>query len=814
MVSALLSFHLWWYLRKRTRESRSGRLMAWLMAATTVWAFFNALEMINPTLEGKLILANLQYMPIAALPILWFRFAERLKKQDDHTKARLWEKDSLLWIIPILTAALVWTDPWWGLVRTGFRLTESAGLPVLDRTFGPWFPVHSLWSYVFIIWGTVSLVVSLTRGSAAGRFQAVVLASAALIPTGSNLLYLLGFWPLPGVDPTPIAFSITGLLFVLTLTRFRFLALISSALDGVVASLDQGVIITDKARRIIYLNEAAQAQTGLSRLHAGRTLDSLKEDFPFLSELPSGETGRGKVHSQEITLHAGADIRVYEVALSRILKGSSLAASAYTFHDITQRVKANEVLEKTITDRTMELRAELEKRTASERQLFFFSIHDPLTGLPNRHLLTNRLSQALENYRRSPEKPFALLYLDFDNFKQVNDSFGHEAGDVFLKETAKRLLEALRTVDTVSRVGGDEFVILLSKVNSAEEALDVADRIAEDLSVPITYHSQVIVPSASIGVLTASHGYEGAEDLLRDADLAMYHAKKAGKNRRTVFQEDMRKTFFERTRLAADLKQAIVSNQLELHYQPIVRLSDRAVVGCEALVRWNHPELGRLSPDRFIPLAEETGLVVPLGLAVMMEACDTAAAIRRTFPDRDYFIAVNVSALQLAQADFADIVMSTLARYGLPPSAVHLEITESALMEQTDSVLPILNRLQAGGFRFKLDDFGTGYSSLAYLHNFPISTIKIDRSFVMDLDVVRAESGPRILKGIIALGHDLGKDIVAEGIETESQAATLLAWGCDYGQGWLFGKPMARQAWMENLALNTAFFTDSKTTRS
>jgi diguanylate cyclase (GGDEF)-like protein len=659
--SACTSLVLWFFLGSRASESRSGRLMGWLMVTTGSWALFNALELVAPTLDEKLVLANLQYAAIVALPVLWFRFGTCLLRNDEDSRARLLNWDSLVWVVPVVTGVLVWLDPWLGLVRKDFALVSQAGVSSLDKEFGPWFWVHSAYSYGFIIAGTVRVIQALSGKSRSGRLQAGVLVLAALIPAAANLLYLAGLWPLEGVDPTPIAFTLTGLMFVLNLSRFRFLALMPAAQDAVVASLDQGIVIVDPKNRVVFVNAAAIRELGLSRLDAGRTLEDLAAEHPYLP--PRGTDARFVVQ--------GTEPRTFEARWSPVRRNGTVIAAVCSFRDVTAQARAQQELEEKIQERTKELTDshrkvtdELERRRETEKQLFFFSLHDALIGLPNRSLLLNRLGQAIERLRRSPEKPFAILIIDFDNFKLVNDSYGHAAGDAFLREATARLLAAVRAVDTVARLGGDEFAVLLDRVNTTEEAVDVADRIAQDLSVPIRYGENAIVPSASVGVLPGTPAYALPEDLLRDADLAMYHAKAAGKNRRMLFEVSMRQAVLERTQITNDLGQAILKAQIELNYQPIVRLSDRAVVGCEALARWNHPVLGRVAPDKFIPLAEETGQIVPLGLFVLMEACRTAALMRDQFPGRECFIAVNVSAVQLVQPDFSEVLIACL---GHPP---------------------------------------------------------------------------------------------------------------------------------------------------
>ncbi|MEI6875321.1 MAG: EAL domain-containing protein [Spirochaetota bacterium] len=817
VFSTFLSLHLFLVLRGRAEKSRTVWILASIMGATATWSSLNVLELLAPDLATKFILGNLQYLPICAIPVLQFRFGTRLLYRDDDSKPKFRSASTLLWLEPLLTAALVWFDPILGLVRHDFRLDLTMGFPMLVRELGPWFWIHAIYDYVLIALGTVRVIIALSRGSQNGRAQAWILSLAALVPSIANVAYVVGIWPLPAMDPTPMAFSISGAAYFLTLSRFRFLALLPTAQHAAITGISEGVLILDGGGRIAFMNEAAGRILSLTRVDAGRLLEELYASHPLLEELP-----RGKGEEKTLRIGVDGDTKHIVARCESVRRGRTEIASVHTLHDITRRVQAEEELRginhdlaRLVEERTLELSTanekisgELERRKETEKQLFYFSLHDPLTGLPNRSLLLNRLGQAIERLRRDSQPPFALIYIDFDNFKHVNDSYGHASGDAFLREAAARLLRAVRGVDTVSRLGGDEFVVLLDKVHSIDEALEVGDRIAFDLAVPIRFGSNAIVPSASLGILGATIAYASPEDLLRDADLAMYHAKAKGKNKRVVFDESMRTAVLEKTTLTNDLNKAILGAGIELHYQPIVDLADGSIAGCEALARWTHPELGRIGPDRFIPVAEEAGLIVPLGLFVLMEACRTAVLMKEITGSKTIFIAVNVSPLQLAQPDFAEILVSALERHGLGTETIHLEITESALVERSEIILPLLHGLRAKGFHFKLDDFGTGYSSLAYLHRFPISTIKIDQSFVRDIDD-RAESegtgaGEGILKGIISLGHELGKGIVAEGIETENQARALRSWGCDFGQGWLFGKPTPRELWMGKLAESIA----------
>lgn len=770
--------------------------MGALSTATAFWAFLNAAELLSSDFWIIWTASSLQYLAIGAIPVLWFQFGTQLQRGGGDTKAAFRYREVLFWFIPAVTAALVWTDPWWGLVRTDFHLSIRGGFTVLEKDYGPWFWVFSSYAYVLVLGGTVRVIRALSVEPSQGVLQAWILGGSTLIPLALNLAYITGFWPLPWIDPTPLAFTVNGLLFMLNLARFRFLAILPAALNSLVAGLDHAVLIFDLGGRLAFLNPAAAQVFGLPEGETGRRLSDLRTSFPGLRELPPFSRIQTPGAAVEIP---SPDGRRFEWHGGPVERRGKPIAYLYIGHDITARVQAQQQLESEVAARTSELQTsheriseELRRRVETEERLVHLSLHDPLTGLSNRTLLLNRLELALERYRRDSRRLFVLLFIDFDHFKQVNDSYGHTAGDVFLKESAARILSCVRSVDTVTRLGGDEFVVLLDGVNSREEALEVSDRISADLSVPLRFGVHTIIPSASIGILTATDGYTHPEELLRDADMALYHAKAAGKNRNVEFDQSMRALVQERIRVNTDLRTAILEGQIEVHYQPVVRLSDRAIVGCEALARWRHPQLGTLSPDRFIPLAEESGLIVPLGLLVLREACKTAAQLKQIRPGETVFTAVNVSALQLAQQGFDEVLVSYLDRLGLSPQDIDLEITETSLVQGAEAVQHMLRGLVDQGFRVKLDDFGTGYSSLAYLHRFPIHTIKIDQSFIRELAATEG-----IVKGIVSLGHELGKEVVAEGVETDEQASRLLSWGCDQGQGYLFGKALPRNRWLE-----------------
>ena len=434
---------------------------------------------------------------------------------------------------------------------------------------------------------------------------------------------------------------------------------------------------------------------------------------------------------------------------------------------------------------TASIGSDVTDRRRAEEQLQHDAFHDALTGLPNRPLFMDRLQAALARRQgaaaRGQKKGlFAVLFLDVDRFKLVNDSLGHSVGDRLLVELSGALTTAVRPGDTVARLGGDEFTILLEDIEERDEALAVAERIQAVLVRPFLLAGHEVFATVSIGIALSGPQYRRAEDLLRDADTAMYHAKSQGKSRHQVFDASMHARARRLLQLENDLRRAIERHEFRVHYQPIVRLGDRHLSGFEALVRWQHPERGLVGPAEFIHLAEETGLVVPLGQAVLEQACAAA----RDWGRSDLSVSVNLSARQFAQPDLVELVASVLKRSGLEAERLKLEVTESVVIDNSDAAIAVLRRLKDLGLRIAIDDFGTGYSSLSYLLRLPADTLKIDRAFVAGMgEGGRNES---IVRTVLALAETLGMDVVAEGVETEAQRARLAHLGCPLAQGFLF----------------------------
>ena len=460
----------------------------------------------------------------------------------------------------------------------------------------------------------------------------------------------------------------------------------------------------------------------------------------------------------------------------------------------------NEGLETRVAERTEqlvtaneELTREVAERKQVEQQLLHNAFHDGLTGLANRALFMDHLQLALGRAQRHETYRFAVLFLDLDRFKVINDSLGHMAGDQLLVEIARRLETVMRPGDTVSRLGGDEFAILLDDLRDVCEAEAVAGRLQRELAASCNLVGHEVFTTASIGIALSSADYHRPEDLLRDADTAMYRAKKLGKARYEVFEQSMHARAMDLLGLERDLRGAVERGELFLQYQPIVSLDTGALRGFEALVRWQHPERGLIPPAKFIPIAEETGLILPIGRWVLGEACRQMRQWQLLSPaDGQLPINVNLSGKQFMQPDLLDQIQAVLRETGLDPRSLKLEITESVVMDNIETATDTLEQLRALGVELGIDDFGTGYSSLSYLQRFPVGTLKIDRSFISR--ITESDGTAEIIRTIMKLAQTLGMDVVAEGVETEQQRAQLRALECESGQGYYFSMPMDRDA--------------------
>jgi len=508
----------------------------------------------------------------------------------------------------------------------------------------------------------------------------------------------------------------------------------------------------------------------------GRRFDRLlvESDRPLLAQLISADgPGEAEGHTIECSvLHRDGTALTFEVQHTDLLHDEHVHGIVLNSRDVSER-------------------------KAFEEQLAHQAFHDPVTKLANRALFSDRVEHALMRSTRGiPE--IAVMFIDLDDFKTVNDSLGHTAGDEVLQEVGRRLKIAVRPTDTVARFGGDEFAVLLDGVDGSADAADAASRILRALELPIEIDGKNVVPRASVGICLVGEDLETPEatELLRNADVAMYMAKRDSKGSYRVFEPTMHERVVERLELRSDLQHALSLDQLELHYQPVVRLSGREILGVEALVRWNHPTRGTIPPIQFIPVAEETGLIIPMGRWILETACYEGVRLQERFTrEEPLTMSVNLSVRQLQSETLVADVRSALSLTGLPASSLVLEITESLMLTDTDFAMQQLHDLKGLGIRLAMDDFGTGYSSLSYLSRFPVDILKMDRSFV------GAEDNEALTSAIIALGTSLSLEVVAEGIELAEQANSLEELGCELGQGYLFARPMDAAALSTFLAL-------------
>ena len=476
-----------------------------------------------------------------------------------------------------------------------------------------------------------------------------------------------------------------------------------------------------------------------------------------------------------------ADQELLSFAALQIANSIDRRRSAASLHE------ANLQLERRVEDRTRELRQQILQREQVQEQLKHQLMHDSLTGLPNRGFLRDRLTRGLALLQREPDRRSALLYLDVDRFKVINDSLGHLAGDTFLKEIARRLVQCVREPDVVARLSGDEFAILLEDVEIPATAVSVAHRILQGIAEPFYLDGKELEPSASIGIAVADSSYGNADEVLRDADIALYRAKDRGRMRFELFDETLASNVINVLALETDLRHAIQRDEFEPFFQPICRLDDGRVVGYEALIRWNHPQRGLLKPADFVKIAEDSGLIEAIDWRMFELSCRRLMRAGTA----DTFLTLNVSARHLRHADFDTRLMTLLEMTGMPATRLIIEVTEGALLNDADGVRTLLDRLRQLGVGAALDDFGTGYSSLSYLHSLPLRMLKIDQAFVQELDRADNTSSLRVVEAIIVLAHALDILVIAEGIESQAQRDALFNMGCEMGQGYLLGQPAA-----------------------
>jgi diguanylate cyclase (GGDEF)-like protein/PAS domain S-box-containing protein len=533
------------------------------------------------------------------------------------------------------------------------------------------------------------------------------------------------------------------------------------------------VILVDPRSKVEYVSESMTQVFGYSEAHlVGRPLTAILDP---------------EAQSRLVEALANVAKRPYGVL------ELELVVRHHAGHDCTAQVTITNLLDNPSVGGLVLNTRDISERRQLEDQLVHQAFHDSLTSLANRALFKDRVDHALQRTKRQTPS-VAVLFLDLDGFKEVNDSLGHAAGDRLLIQVGQRLLACVRPSDTVARFGGDEFAVLIEDASDDTELDTVATRILDSLHQPFLVNDRELHVRGSMGIARMDHDVDSADQLLRNADLAMYRAKAATQGGFERYNPGMHTELVARVQLEADLRRALEAEELFLHYQPTFDLGSGQITGAEALCRWNHPTRGLVPPTEFIPLAEASGLIRPLGAWVLREACQQAATWQQAHPDRDKPLALNVnlSGRQLQHTQVVQDVADALRDSGLPAESLVLEMTESVLLDDSETVLDILGQLKALGIRLAIDDFGTGYSSLSYLHRFPVDILKIDRSFVERLS--HASDNAELAWTVVRLGQSLQLQTVAEGVEDSTQFLTLRRMGCDIGQGYYFGRPMDANA--------------------
>jgi len=564
-----------------------------------------------------------------------------------------------------------------------------------------------------------------------------------------------------------------------------FLENLASVATKFIEGSNDGFIVADKDSSILFVNESFSKITGYSASEAvGKTpkiLQSGKHDKDFYKSMWASITNEGFWSGEIWNKRKGGDIYPQRVSINMVKDPDGIPGIYYVaiFHDITESKK-------------------------NEDEFRHRAHHDRLTGLPNRHLFYDRLNQAIGRASRN-KSTCAALFIDLDNFKYINDSFGHDVGDLLLKEVAKRLTECAREVDTVSRIGGDEFTIILDSLVDKEESSIVAKRVLASISKELGIHKQELFITVSIGIAIYPENGKNAAELVKNADTAMYHAKEKGKNAFFYFTDALNVKARKRMELEINLRKAITERKLIAFYQPKLNILTGKIVGMEALSRWPMADGKFLSPAEYLPVAEQTGMVIDMDSLMFEKSCEFTKRLKEFLPpDSNFKVSVNLSSLNFESKGLSEQIFNIIKKYGLTMKEVELEVTETLIIRNIESTIQILNSLDSQGLKISIDDFGTGYSSLSYLTHFPFSTLKIDQSFIRDL--VTDEKARTITTAIISIAKGLQVQAIAEGVENKEQLRILLEMGCNQIQGYLFSRPLPEDEMIALIKENKTYF--------
>jgi diguanylate cyclase (GGDEF)-like protein len=768
VVALVVGVLLW-----RGRRALEGRgPFALLMFSIALWAFFNFMEDGTDVLAAKFAYANLQYLFIGSVPVLFLAFSLQATRAP---LPRWWTKGPLRYLIgvpPVIVAVLSWFDLEYGIVRVVHGLQPAGEFTVLDRTWTPVFWAFTAYCYAWIAAALVFWARYIFTDLGTPRRTEVLPFLVVFLPWSANIAFVLGFNPWPGHDPTPPLFAVMGLVIALHLGKSRVFTLLPEAQETLMQTWAEPMLVITGEGRLRYGNNQAQSAWGLDRTHLGQTIDAAE---PWMASLLP-------VCSETQTLRDEGRRRVWRVE-SRFLGNRGTTGSLLIFHDVTDDHQVLAEQSTALESAYSQISMEQDTQRRNEEQIFFYSLHDSLTALANRNLLLSRLGQAIDR-SHSGGTSFSLVAIDVVNLRGVNDSLGYQAGDNLIRLLAQRLKASLRDGDVPARTTADRFFALLAGTDDPATVLPAVFRIQAQLEQSLVLGQTAFIPKCRMAVVLAPTGAPSPESVMDDAEFTLGRIREEQLEPVLVFQPAWRQHRQETRILLEDLTRAFGSRQISLVYQPIVTTSRHQVEGFEALIRWNHPTLGSISPDRMVALAEAEGLIAPLGLWTLREA---SAFMKRLvdggLPRPDTFVSVNVSPKQLRDPEFCRIVLAILATTDLAPRHLHLEITESSVVTHAELVIPQLQALRQAGVKIKLDDFGTGYSSLQSLHELPIDTLKIDRAFVVKLP----ESRP-IVRTVLDLAGTLGLDTIAEGVDSLDALAELKSLGCEKIQGFLFSQ--------------------------
>ncbi len=774
LATAPIGLGLGWYAW-RCRSLPGALILAAVAPLATLWALTSIGEVSASTLERKLVWANIQYVAITLLPV------GLLALSIDYSGRRPWlsPKHILpLCLVPMVTLVLLWTDPLHHLMRSTVWLDTTGAYATVGRTFGPWFWFHSAYSYALI---AAALGITLATTMSTPYFyrrQPLALLVGIIIPSTWNAAFIFAPSVMPAFDFTPVAILVGGLFAAWGILQIRVFNLVPVARHTLVEDMADGVLVLDETDRVVDLNRSAQKLIGRPRTSIlSRRIGECWDAWTQMAAPHAAQANQA-----DLSLADDGRRRHYEVKWSPLIRHDRVVGRVVAFRDVTERVLMEENL---------------------RRQ----TLTDSLTGLPNRTLFMTRLEEAIHMARRRADAIFAVMVLDLDWFKVVNDSIGHHAGDALLRSVADKLKRCVREVDTVARMSGDEFMILLNSISGVRDVLPILERIREELRVPVYFRRQEITTTCSVGVVLWDHTYDDPEDLLRAADTAMYQAKKAGRDCHRIFDEEMHISVMRTLKAENDLRAAIRQNRFSLAYQPIVDLRTGTVCSLEALIRWHHSERGTIFPDEFIATAEESGLIVPLGEMALREVCDQMSRWRSgSSPAVHLPVSLNVSPRQLAEPEFAEAVAKRLDEWRISTNHLILEVTETAFVREPLKSKTAMQALHDMGVRLCLDDFGTGWSSLQHLTTFPVQQLKIDQAFISKM--APGNTFFEVVRSLVSLAQTLGLEVIAEGIESTEQWLLLQELGCDCGQGYFIADPMGPAeitAYLEDMERGSCF---------